>query len=370
MKVCLFGPPIVTELDGTASSRADIVRRTMEPPLGILSLASLLEDMGIQPQIFDVNRLFYETADAGGVEPDGSYFDRASAQIAGIEADVFGFGTITGSYPLTVRLAAEAKRTHPGARVVFGGPQATALDIETVEAFPFVDFIVRGEAEETFPRLLETLESSKSPAALPGVTYRSGAGMVRTADASVVTDLDSLPDPAIHLWHGLEEYRFLSLEAGRGCPFSCSFCSTSNFFSRRYRMKSPFRLIGQMKKIRQAYGIDAFCLVHDLFTTHRDQIIAFCEELLKSGERFKWTCSARADSVDKELLDLMGRAGCNGIFFGIETGSARMQQTIGKKLDLDQALEAIRCAESLGVGSTVSVITGFPDETPKTFGAR
>jgi hypothetical protein len=110
MRVCLIGPPIVTELEGTVASRADVVRRTQEPPIGILSLAALLEQMGIKIRIFDVNRLFCEIAEAGGEEPRTAYFDEASAEIADIEADVFGFGTITGSYPLTVRLAAEVKR--------------------------------------------------------------------------------------------------------------------------------------------------------------------------------------------------------------------------------------------------------------------
>jgi radical SAM superfamily enzyme YgiQ (UPF0313 family) len=363
MKVCLIGPPIVTELDGTPTSRADILRRTQEPPLGILTLAALLEEMGIDLQIFDVNRLFGEMAEAEGIEPRTTFFDAVSTEIADIEADIFGFGTITGSYPLTIRLAAAASHAHPGASIIFGGPQATALDIETVEAFPFVDFIVRGEADETFPRLLETLDRSRSPAALPGITYRSSARAVRTTDASVVTDLDGLPMPAFHLWHGIEAYRYLSLEAGRGCPFSCTFCSTSTFFSRRYRMKSPSCVIGQMRRIRQAYGMDTFHLVHDTFTARRDKAIAFCEALLKSGDQFKWTCSGRTDCIDKELLKLMEKAGCTGVFFGIETGSARMQQTIGKKLDLDQAAEAIRCAESLQVKSTVSLIIGFPDET-------
>ena len=73
----------------------------------------------------------------------------------------------------------------------------------------FVDFIVRGEADETFPRLVETLKGSKSPSVLPGITYRSGAGTVRTADASVVTDLDGLPMPAFHLWRGLANLSLL-----------------------------------------------------------------------------------------------------------------------------------------------------------------
>ena len=144
MKVCLIGPPIVTELDGTPASRADIVRRTQEPPLGILSLAALLEEMGIELQIFDVNRLFGEMAETERIEPLTTFFDAASTEIAGIEADIFGFGTITGSYPLTIRLAAEARRTHPGAPIVFGGPQASALDLETWAAFPLCGFYRAG----------------------------------------------------------------------------------------------------------------------------------------------------------------------------------------------------------------------------------
>ena len=128
-------------------------------------------------------------------------------------------------------------------------------------------------------------------------------------------------------------------------------------------MKSPSCVIRQMKRIRQVYGTDTFHLVHDTFTARRDNVILFCEALLQSGDLFEWTCSGRTDCIDKELIELMEKAGCTGIFFGIETGSARMQQTIGKKLDLDQAAEAIRCAESLQVRSTVSMIAGFPDET-------
>ena len=122
-------------------------------------------------------------------------------------------------------------------------------------------------------------------------------------------------------------------------------------------------MIGQMRRIRQVYGTDTFHFVHDTFTARRDNVIAFCEALLQSGDPFKWTCSGRTDGMDNGLLELMEKAGCTGIFFGIETGSSRMQQKIGKKLDLDRAAEIIRCTESLRVPSTVSMITGFPDET-------
>jgi len=362
MKLCLVSPPIVTELEGTPASRAGVVRRTAEPPLGILSLAALLEERGIQPQILDVNRFFYEAVEGG--KSGGTFFARAVSELERSDADVFGFGTLAGSYPLTIRLAAAAKRAHPRALAVLGGPQATAVDTETMEAFRFVDLIVRGEADETFPRLLGALGGSEPLAGLAGITYRSVGGTKRTVDAPVVVDLDRLPTPAFHLWPEIDARRGISLEAGRGCPFACTFCSTSSFFRRHYRLKSPYCLIEQMKSIRKAYGVDLFHLIHDTFTVRRDKVVAFCEALLESGEEFRWTISARTDCVDEELIELMAKAGCTGVYLGIETGSARMQSAIGKNLDLDQAVAVIRHTDRCRMRSTVSLITGFPDETP------
>jgi hypothetical protein len=365
MKICLIGPPIVAEFEGNAASRADIVRRSIEAPTGILNLAALLEKMGTDVQILDVNHLFCEVGNAIGPESNGIFFARAEEEIRSIEADVFGFGTLSGSYPLTVRLASAAKNAHPASLVVFGGPQASALDVETLDAFPFVDLIVRGEAEETFPRLLAELNRPESQAGIMGITCRINGRVVRAANAPVVENLDGLPTAAYHLWQGIDKSRSVALEVGRGCPFSCTFCSTSPYFRRQYRLKSPNRLIDQMRSIRQAYGIEEFNLIHDAFTTHRGKVIEFCEALLKSGEKFRWACSARTDCVDEELLRLMAKAGCVGIFFGVETGSPRIQQAIGKMLDLDQALAAIRYTEDCRMGGTVSLITGFPDESPE-----
>jgi hypothetical protein len=369
MKICLISPPIVAEFEGNAASRADIVRRSIEAPTGILSLASLLVEMGIDVQIFDVNHLFCEVENAKGAESNGIFFARASEEIRNLEVDIFGFGTLSGSYPLTVRLASVAKQAHPASLVILGGPQASAVDVETLDTFPFVDLIVRGEAEETFPRLLEELNKPESPAGMKGITYRSNGKVVRAASAPVVENLDRLPTAAYHLWRGIDECSSVALEVGRGCPFSCTFCSTSPYFRRQYRLKSPKRIIDQMRSIHHAYGIEEFNLIHDAFTAHRGKVIEFCEALQKSGEKFRWSCSARTDCVDEELLRMMAKAGCIGIFFGVETGSPRIQQAIGKMLDLDQALAAIRCTEDCGMGSTVSLITGFPDESPEELNA-
>ena len=109
-----------------------------------------------------------------------------------------------------------------------------------------------------------------------------------------------------------------------------------------------------------SYGFRGFNLVHDMFTVDRRKVVAFCEAMIQADEGFKWSCSARTDCVDEELLELMARAGCDGVFFGVESGSKRMQRIIDKDLDPEQARSAVEIAERLGISTTVSTIVGFP----------
>jgi hypothetical protein len=117
-----------------------------------------------------------------------------------------------------------------------------------------------------------------------------------------------------------------------------------------------------MREIAEVYGIRHFDLVHDMFTVDRKRVVAFCEAMLACDEAFTWDCSARTDCVDRELLELMARSGCRNIFFGIETGSRKMQQVIDKDLDLDIAREMLEIAEQNGMKTTAALITGFPEE--------
>jgi Radical SAM superfamily len=155
---------------------------------------------------------------------------------------------------------------------------------------------------------------------------------------------------------------YAPLELGRGCPFACTFCSTNDFFRRRFRVKSPQHMLAEMRSIASRYAIRTFELTHDMFTVDRRRVVAFCRHLLDSGDKFAWSCSARTDCVDEELLELMSAAGCTGMFFGVETGSKRMQRIIDKDLDPDYAKVMIETAERLRIDTTVSLIMGYPEE--------
>jgi radical SAM superfamily enzyme YgiQ (UPF0313 family) len=364
MRVCLVSPPTLTEFNERRIGEREAYRLVAEyAPLGILSLAAVLERGGTTPHVLDLNPTYYDYARSGGEQ--FAFFAHVVGLLAAVPCDVFGLGTICSSYPLTLRVARELKRLRPEAAIVLGGPQASVVDVETLKEFPFVDFVLRGESETTLPQLLDAVSSGGAGVEqVRGLTYRGGGGVVvRNPNAPVIEDLDALPLPAFHLDPYLPNCRTFPLEAGRGCPFACAFCSTNDFFRRRFRMKSPHALVGQMRLIKQTYGVDSFDLIHDMFTVDRRKVLAFCAAVEESGERFRWGCSARTDCLDDETLDAMARAGCDRVFFGIDAGSERMQEALDKGLDMREAATRVARADRRGLRTVVSLITGFPEET-------
>jgi len=362
MDICLVSPPTVTDFDDADLAEAEAVRRIAEhAPVGILSLAAVLERAGTTPRLIDLNHLYYSYLRSD--QASSGFCDFVLPELGVASADVIGFSTICSSYPLTIRMAEAAKKLNPHAVVILGGPQASVVDVATMKAFDAIDFIVRGEAEETFPQLLELLGRGHLPESLPGITFRRGDNIVRNPNAPVIRDLDVLPLPAFHLYPNIEKCRYIPLELGRGCPFACTFCSTNDFFRRNFRLKSAEETVRQMTHVKQTYGIATFDLIHDMFTVDRRKVVAFCEAVLASPETFYWNCSARTDCIDEELIALMAHAGCKGIFFGIETGSQRMQKLIQKDLDLEESARMIASTERHEITTAVSLIYGFPSET-------
>lgn len=365
MKVCLVSPPTVSEFNERLVIESEALRLIAEhAPMGILSLAAVLDLQGVETEIIDLNRLYYQYVDGKYRRQGIEFCSYAVDYFQKLTAEVFGFSTICSCYPLTLRLARRVRQIHPESRIVLGGPQASVVDVATLREFPFIDVIVRGEAEETLLRLLHAFSERRPDlSGIAGLTFRNDDKVFRNSNAPVIENLDLLPMAAFHLYPYIRECSYAPLEAGRGCPFACSFCSTNDFFRRRFRMKSPQVLVEQMKSIKDTYGLSSFDLVHDMFTVDRKKVVRFCDAVEQSGEQLYWSCSARTDCIDDELIDRMAAAGCYAIFFGVDTGSARMQEIIHKRLDLNAAAARIKRTNAHKIKHTVSLITGFPEET-------
>jgi radical SAM superfamily enzyme YgiQ (UPF0313 family) len=363
MNVCLITAPTVTEFTMRDEINSESVKRAAsEPQLGILSLAAVLEQRGDSLRIIDLNRAYLKYA-SGCASPAQEFVEAAAQLVVDCNSEIYAFGSICSSYPLTIRIAEAVKGRSRDSTVLFGGPQASVVDIQTLAAFSFIDLILRGEAERSLPILLHELEGTHKLDLVPGLTHRCASRPKRNCNSPAIEDLDSLPSPAYHMTTDLVGARTAALELGRGCPFACSFCSTNDFFRRNFRLRSPARVLRDMRAIAAEYSIRDFGLVHDMFTVDRRRVVAFCKAMISSGEKFTWSCSARTDCVDQELLELMSLGGCVGIFLGVESGSRRVQEIIDKHLDPEQAEKVIDTAEQLGIRTTVSLITGFPEET-------
>ncbi|MBV9596368.1 MAG: hypothetical protein JOZ87_05860 [Chloroflexi bacterium] len=132
----------------------------------------------------------------------------------------------------------------------------------------------------------------------------------------------------------------------------------ASFFGRKYRLKSALRLCQELDWLHDKYRISHFALTHDLFTVNKDKVREFCMQV--AGRGYTWTCSARMDCVDPALLEDMYSAGCRSIYYGVETGSARMQKMVDKHLDLALFAPTLDSSRKVGLAATASFITGFP----------
>lgn len=343
MKVLLIPSPTVQW------ERLDIPE--VHVPVGLISIATVLHNAGMDVGILDIN----------AIALDSTYSEVPNAIITE-DPDVIGFSTMCMCYHITLRLARRCKELKPGVKIIFGGPQATFSDRATLEAFPYVDIIVRGEAEGTIVQVVEALSRGENLQEVPGITFRSSNRIVRTARYPLIRNLDDLPDPMYDLLPSMRLAKKIFIETGRGCPFKCSFCCTNKFWSRTFRVRSIDLVIGLIKKLVIDFGAREFSFLHDTFTISRNRVVQFCEALKREKLDIKWSCSTRTNCLDEDLLHLMAEAGCDNIFLGIESGSERMQKIIGKNLDLSRVLEIVNCIADKGIDYTASFIIGFPSE--------
>lgn len=335
------------------------VEVTVSPHLGLMSLASVLESVGHIVSIVDPKLVF---SSGDWRLPDQQFYEAWAHTILSLEADIVGFTALGRTLPHAVAAASLIKALRPKLPILVGGPHATILGPALLEAFDCFDVVVRHEAETTIVHIVEALHAGRSLGHLTNLVFRDERGVVSTREARPLPDMDDLPFPAYHLYpHEALLGKELAIEAGRGCPFACTFCSTANFFQRRYRLKSNARLIDEMEQLRSRYGTVVVDLNHDLFGLNKKALREFCR--LVTGRGLKWKCSMRPDTMDVGMLPDLVRAGCVSIYFGIESGSARMQKVIAKKLDLEDTTHSIEQALDAGLICTASFITGFPEET-------
>jgi radical SAM superfamily enzyme YgiQ (UPF0313 family) len=333
-------------------------------PMGLLSLKAVAEaELGREADI-SVHELNSMIA-AGEIRNDDSFYDAIADKLLAASPDLVGLMTDADSLHHTTLIADRIKARSPSIMVCAGGPTTTPIARMFLERMPAFDLVVRGEGELTFAHLLRTLASGEGPGGVRGLTWRDGAAVIENPDRPLIDHLDDLPMPDFDAYPDTGTAA-LYLDVGRGCPFKCRFCSTAPFWERRYRMKSATRIIDEMRLLRDRWGRTHVNFAHDIFTANQRWTGEFCEAMLEARLGMTWSCSTRTDTISPALLGQMAEAGCDEIYYGIESGSTEIQKRIDKNLDLQQVREVVVATREVGIRPVTGLIIGYPFETEET----
>lgn len=326
--------------------------------LGILTLSSALKSVNIDVEILDLaNYSITAFSDYKQI------MEEIVGKILSTKPDLLGLSTMSNNIVMALDVCRKVKEMNPMTKTILGGPGASFSAGNIMSLFEDVDFIIRGESDFALPMLVNQMIQGEDFTNIKGVVHRNGVKILDNGWPDPIKDLNSLPIPDYAVCEEDENSdEPVTLEVGRGCPFACIFCSTSSFFKRRFRVKSVERVIEEIRVIQKKFRHKRIKLNHDLLTFNRDYMFSLCDGLVLIETPIAWSCSARLDTLDEEILKKMRQAGCDSIYLGIETVSDRLQSRINKRLDLTNIDEILRVAADLGFRITLSFVVGFPEE--------
>jgi len=348
MKICLISPPY--------NSAVKSVVGVSSPPLGLAYIASVLRQ-NHEVKIIDSNILNYTIGDV-------------EEELRSFNPDVVGITSVTPSIYEAYKVAETAKKVREDCTVVLGGPHATFMPRETMEECKYIDIIVRGEGEETTRELIENIEKGAPLNEVKGITFREKNGIIDTEPRLFIKNIDNIPFPSrdllpMHLYK-FNGVKYTTMLTSRGCPFKCSFCSSSRLFGGYWRGRSPENVLEEMKTVYEEYGIRNIEFMDDTFTLNQERAEKICDEIIKQGWDISWGASSRVDTLSKKLVEKMKKAGCWIIFLGIESGSQKILDAIGKRITLEQVKKAVKILKDAGIQVLGSFIIGFLQDTTET----
>jgi radical SAM superfamily enzyme YgiQ (UPF0313 family) len=325
------------------------------PPLGISYVAAAFEAAGCRVKIIDYIVSRYTP-------------EKFEAELDAFEPDVVGATSVTMNFPVAADIVRTAKRHRPSALTVMGGPHVTFDASRTLDAYPEIDLLVLGEGERTIMELVPRITDRSGWPDIRGLAFRQNGEIVVTKPRGLIEDLDSIPLPARHLLP-LSRYRALgfpvSIVTSRGCPNACIFCQGRRMVGRKVRYRRVESVMDEIEEIL-SYGITRINVADDLFTSNKRRVREMCGQILARGFDLKWSAFARVNTVDREILETMRDAGCDGLSFGIESGNPEMLRRIRKGITLEQARNAIRLCKEVGIPVHASFMVGLPGESPES----
>jgi len=318
-----------------------------EYPLGVGFLGTILKRQGHEIRIFDQNA-------------EGASDTALLNAVTEFQPAVVGFSVITPNYPVARQQMRELKLKYPELRLIAGGIHASLFPEDLIA--DGADAVVLGEGELVIAELLSCLCAGREPNHVGGVVFRNRSGeLVRTPGWSQTSALDDLPFIDRTLYN-LPKYSHHSMVASRGCPHHCAFCCnyTGTIRNDGVAIRGHEKVIDEMQHLRDVFGAQEIFFADDIFLLRKHDIHAFCRSCSERALGVRWIGQMRADRVDPAIATAMAEAGCQRIYFGVESGSEAILQRARKGMTKDQIRRGVRAAIDAGLRAKTGWIFGLP----------
>ena len=289
------------------------------------------------------------------------------------DALCLGVSLVTG--PMireTVEIARALKEWNPDFPIILGGWHPSLLPKQTLEA-PYIDYVVRGQGEETLLELLQHIESGSAPDFVAGIGFKRDGKLIFTSERPL-RSLVEMPPKAYHLadfdaYERLCGRRWAMYTSSLACPFNCAYCTNGGVYGRKWNALPAEQFVEETVDLTRRYNLEMLWVVDDNFLVDLDRARDIGAGLVAAGADFRWSIQATTNLVARlslEDLKLLRRSGLHQVCQGVDSGSPKILEAMNKDFqDFDSIYASAERCLAAGIRPSFNIIFAYPGEGSK-----
>jgi len=331
-------------------------------PTAFVYLAGSLREAGHSVEIYDAMSKFHT-------------YEQIRIHLSEAQPDVVATGAITATIYDCINVLKLAKEVNQETLTILGGVHPTFCWEEILrEHHDSVDYVVRGEGEETLVALLDGVTKNQDPAEIQGIAFWRDGKAIATPDRPFVEDLDSLPTAWDLIPWGEYTYNtkpgstLAVVSSARGCTQNCSFCSQRLFWKQSWRARSPENFVAELEYLNREFGVDVAMISDETPTVDRHRWERILDLLIDKGLDLELLMETRVNDIlrDEDILSKYRKAGVVHIYVGVEATSQKTLDQFKKGTKVEESKKAIELINAMDIVSETSFVIGMPEDTKES----
>jgi anaerobic magnesium-protoporphyrin IX monomethyl ester cyclase len=331
------------------------------PSMSILSVAAILKKYSCDVKVIDA------ALHGWGVE-------ETIEELKKHQPDVVGLTITSADFNLTSKKWIQRIKKDIGAKIMVGGELATFYPAEVLSSTPEIDYVFVGECDLSLGPLLAQVRDSKPLEDIPGVGFRNKLGQVTvTPKGPAVKELESLPflpyyleDYSKYVTPQAEHRNYTGMLGARSCPFTCNYCIEHY---PKYVAMSPKRVVDEIEWSHHEFNMNEYDFWDPVFNIKKERTFAICDEIIKRKLNISFSIHARCDTIDKDTLVKLKKAGCIRIQYGLESSLPDIREKMNRRgrESNEHTKKIFQCTRDQGISTAGYLVVGFPYQTTASY---